>query len=202
MNNILLDKEYRIALDYLQKGGVVLLPTDTVYGLGAMPTHENAVNRIFQLKDRPAKQHLPIMLHGIEAIEALNLEINPTAEKMLHSEHMPGDVTLILGFKNDERKAWLEGREEVAVRIPDDEKLRALLEAVGPVLMTSANRHGMDTPDSVKGIYEQLEGLPDYFIDGGLRTKSASTIINCRENPTSIIRSGRIGEEELKRILR
>jgi len=196
-----LNKEYKSAVNFLRNGAVALLPTDTVYGLAASAIHKNAAARIFELKSRPATHNLPIMVHGREAMEALNLDINHFAERLLNSPYVPGDLTMILGFRNSRREEWLEGREEVAVRIPNDPNLLQLLQEVGPVLMTSANRHGEETPENVGDVLRQLNGIPDVFIDGGSRRKSASTIVNCRENPPVIIRVGRIGESELAKIL-
>lgn len=196
-----LNKEYKTVLNYLRNGSVALLPTDTIYGLGCLAVHQHAAAKIFELKARPSTHNLPIMVHSTEAIAALNLDINSFAQRLLDSAYIPGDLTMILGFRSEKREPWLEGREEVAVRIPNDENLLGLLEESGPVLMTSANRHGEETAENVRDVLRQLKGIPDVFVDGGLRTKSASTIVNCRENPPVIIRAGRIGEEELDKIL-
>ena len=95
----------------------------------------------------------------------------------------------------------LEGREEVAIRIPNDERLLAVLRATGPLLVTSANASGQDTPKNVGEILEQLNGQPDLAIDGGEIKTIPSTIVNCRLNPPKVEREGVIPTAEIEAIL-
>lgn len=186
----------------LKKGGVVLLPTDTVYGLAAAPTQKKAVERIFELKSRPGSFNLPIMVSSIKYLEILGLDLNDYARKLLNSKYVPGALSLVLGFKDSPLHPWLKGREEVAVRIPNDEWLLAVLEKAGPVLVTSANRHNRNqTPANIREVLEDLNGAPDMAIDGGNLENIASTIINCRFDPPVIERQGEITQEELQKIL-
>ena len=112
---------------------------------------------------------------------------------------MPGAVTLVMGFKNSPLVKWLEGREECGIRIPNDERLLKILDNTGPLLVTSANKHGMPTiPQSPTEILEQLAGTPDLVITGGRPKSVPSTIVNCRCSPPIIERSGNISLEELE----
>lgn len=181
----------------LLKGGVVLIPTDTVYGLAVIPNDEDAVSRLFQLKARPQNVNLPIMVASVADLEKLNVKIEPAALKLLHSNYIPGALTLVLGFDNEERVPWLEGREEIAVRIPNDEKLLQVLEKTGPLLVTSANKHGNPTATVATEILTELAGKPDMVVDGGNVEVIPSTIINCRVNPPKIEREGKIPATEL-----
>ncbi|MFT4758264.1 MAG: L-threonylcarbamoyladenylate synthase [Paraglaciecola sp.] len=181
----------------LQGGGVVLIPTDTVYGLAVKPGDEVAAQRLYELKSRPPRLNLPIMVASKEDIEKLGIEVNATADKLLKSSFMPGALTLIMGFKNGKRAAWLAGREEVAIRIPNDEQLLAILRKAGPLLVTSANKSGNPTPTVVPQILKELNGKPDLTIDGGTVEVIPSTIINCRTNPPKIEREGKIPAADL-----
>lgn len=193
------NKHIKKVADSLLKGGVVVLPTDTVYGLAVNPNFPEAVEKLYQLKGRPRTQHLPIMVAHKNQLLPLGLEVNQAATNILHSEYVPGAVTLILGFKEKPLVDWLEGRDEVAIRIPDDERLLKVLEITGPLLVTSANRHGEPAiPQGVAEILPQLNGTPDLVIHGGTPKTAPSTIINCRIAPPKIERAGVIPVEILQ----
>ena len=193
------NKHIKKIADSLRKGGVVVLPTDTVYGLAVNPNFPDAVEKLYKLKGRPRTQPLPIMVAKKEQLAPLGIDINQPAANILNSEYVPGGVTLILGFKDKPLVDWLEGREEVGIRIPDDERLLKVLAEVGPLLVTSANRHGEPAiPQGVEEILPQLDGEPDLVIHGGTPKTAPSTIINCRTTPPSILRAGAIPEEVLQ----
>ena len=178
----------------LQAGGVVLIATDTVYGLAALPTNEKAMEKIYSLKNRPREMFLPVMVAELHDLESLGLDINPIAKKLFESDLVPGAITFVLGFKDDSLKPdWLSTREEIATRIPNNELLLAVLRETGPLLVTSANKHGLPvTQPKVKDILAELNGAPDLVIEDGEGKEVPSTIINCRYNPPVIERTGMI----------
>jgi L-threonylcarbamoyladenylate synthase len=187
----------------LQTGGVVLIATDTVYGLAALPTDADAAAKIYELKQRPCEMFLPIMVAGTKDLEKLGLDINENARKLFASNLTPGAITFILGFKDESLKPdWLKARDEIAIRIPDNKLLLSVLRETGPLLVTSANRHGhAQTPDNVKDILTELNGIPDLVVEDGKGKEIPSTIINCRHNPPAIERYGLISEAIIHKIL-
>ncbi len=185
----------------LQTGGVVLLPTDTVYGLAVSPNFDQSIDRLFALKRRPRNVNLPIMVASDAELEALGFDISEPARRLLRSPLIPGSLTLAMGFRSDYRPAWLAGRDEAAVRIPNDERLLAVLRKSGPLLVTSANAHSAETPDNVADILAQLDGAPDLAIDGGTLRTTASTLVNCRIDPPVIERAGVVPEFEVLKYL-
>ena len=186
----------------LLNGGVALLPTDTVYGLAASPLHPQAVSRIFSLKARPQTHNLPIMVASASDMTALGVDMNDYVQKLLASDFVPGDVTMVVGFKSTPSVSWLEGRDEVAIRIPNHPQMLAILEKTGPLLVTSANRHGNPTtPLTVAEVLADLTDAPDVAIDGGIVENVPSTIVNCRSTPPVIERNGRISYQEILNIL-
>jgi L-threonylcarbamoyladenylate synthase len=185
----------------LMSGGVVLLPTDTVYGLAVSPNFDKSIDRLFALKRRPRNVNLPIMVASDDELEPLGFQISESARRLLRSPLIPGSLTLALGFRSDYRPPWLAGRDEAAIRIPNDERLLAVLRQTGPLLVTSANAHSADTPDNVDDILAQLDGAPDLSIDGGKLKTTASTLVNCRVDPPRIERLGVIPEAEVLRYL-
>ena len=188
--------------DCLTAGGVVLLPTDTVYGLAILPGSEQSVDRIFSLKGRPRNVNLPIMVSSQGELAALGFDVNDTATRLLQSPLVPGSLTLAMGFRPGPRPGWLEGREEAAIRIPDDEWLLSVLRRTGPLLVTSANSHGTETPENLVDVLAQLHGVPDLAIDGGVLHTIPSTLVNCRLNPPVVERIGAIPEAEVMEFLK
>ena len=188
-------------VECLENGGVVLLPTDTVYGLAVSPKFDEAIDRLFALKRRPRNVNLPIMVASVEELEPLGFEVSEAARRLLRSPLIPGSLTLAMGFSSEYRPDWLAGREEAAVRIPNDERLLSVLRMTGPLLVTSANAHSAETPDNVADILAQLDGAPDLSIDGGTLRTTASTLVNCRVDPPRIERVGVIPESELLKYL-
>ncbi len=183
-------------------GKVALLPTETVYGLMAIPTNPNAVQKIYDLKQRPLNLNLQIMVADVKDLDGLGVEISRSAQLLLASHLVPGDLTIIFGLNKLRRPEWLNEREECAVRIPNHSQLLSILRITGPLLATSANRHGTkQTPDNVPDILKELNGKPDIIIDEGIIKNQASTIINCRVEPPKIERIGRVSQSTLSNIL-
>ena len=188
-------------VECLQSGGVVLLPTDTVYGLAVSPNFDESIDRLFALKRRPRNVNLPIMVASDAELEPLGFEVSESARRLLRSPLIPGSLTLAMGFSSNYRPAWLAGRDEAAVRIPNDERLLSVLRETGPLLVTSANAHSAETPDNVVSILAQLDGAPDLAIDGGTLRTTASTLVNCRVDPPRIERLGVVPESEVLKYL-
>lgn len=185
----------------MRAGGVAVLPTDTVYGLAAAPSSPDAIARLFALKDRPRTRNLPIMVAGVEQLPALGAQISTAAERLLASNLMPGALTLALGIDAALAPAWLDGRDEIAVRIPDHPLMLDVLRATGPLLVTSANAHGLATPESLDDVLAQLHGKPDVAIDGGTLSAVPSTLVNCRAVPPVIERHGAVSDSLIWKVL-
>lgn len=191
-----------LAAQLLKQGGVIVLPTDTVYGLAVHPDFPEALDRLYAMKKRPRQLNLPIMVAAIKDMEDLGVEINERAYRLLNSPYVPGALTVAVGFVDRPRVDWLAGREEVAIRIPNDEHLLAILRLTGPLLVTSANASGQDTPTEVAAILEQLHLSPDLAIDGGIIKTIPSTLVNCRINPPVVEREGVIPASALATYLK
>jgi L-threonylcarbamoyladenylate synthase len=189
------------AAECLLGGGVVLLPTDTVYGLAVHPEHDDAVTRLFAIKGRPRSVNLPVMITSGEQIAVLGGVMTDAAEALLKSKYVPGALTLAVGTSPEHLVPWLRGREEFAIRIPDDERLLAIIKRTGPLLVTSANLHAQAVRESVQEILATLAIAPDLVIDDGIRDTVPSTLVNCRLVPPVTERVGAVSEEEIEAIL-
>ncbi|GAA4173783.1 L-threonylcarbamoyladenylate synthase [Phytohabitans flavus] len=187
--------------DCLLDGGVALLPTDTVYGLAVHPTRPDAAARLFAMKRRPPGRNLPIMVASAADLKQLGVEINEPAARLIEA-FFPGPLSLALGLREGESPSWLAGRVEVAVRVPDDAELQAVLAATGPLLVTSANLHEQATPESAESALAALADEPDLVIDGGLRQSVPSTLVNCNVPAPVIEREGAVSREQIEQVLR
>jgi L-threonylcarbamoyladenylate synthase len=182
----------RAAAVSLRAGGVIVVPTDTVYGLAALPDDADAVARIYVAKNRPDKLHLPVLAATLDHVHRLGVAFSQAAAT-LSSLWWPGPLTMALGFSTTAaRPDWLVGREEVAVRIPDNAFLLDLMRVVGPLVVTSANRHGDTTPLSADEAGSRLSPNVSLVIDGGMLDAVPSTLVNMRTSPPVVEREGAI----------
>jgi L-threonylcarbamoyladenylate synthase len=178
------------------------VPTDTVYGLAVHPLASAAVDRVFELKGRPAEKKLPVMVADPQDLEGLGVDVNEPARRLLASELLPGPVTLALGFgAGAGRPSWLRERHEVAVRIPASDLLRKLIRRTGPLLVTSANRSQEETRQDTSSVLGSLLGSPDLVIEGGTLSSVPSTLVNCNVVPPVVERVGAVPEPRIWEII-
>lgn len=195
-----LDKLVDYSAELLFDNGVILSPTDTVYGLICLPTSDIAIKKIFEMKDRPVDRHIPIIVADWQQAESeLPIVWNHPARK-LADRFWPGALTLACGIRENDVE-WLEGRIEVGIRVPDHVYIQKLARKMGPLLMTSANRHGEDTPHTIEGALGSLVAAPSLAIDGGLLSGAPSTLVNVNLPEPKIERVGSIPVSEIERVI-
>jgi len=184
----------------LRDGGVVLTPTDTVYGLICLPDSTYAINTVFAMKQRPANWRLPVIVADQQQAESeLPLVWNSAARALAHA-FWPGALTIACGIEQND-KAWLAGRDEAGIRAPDHAFIQSLARMVGPFLMTSANRHGEETPHTMEGALMALSTPPALALDGGTLSGAPSTLVNVNLPAPVIERAGAIPNTEIERVL-
>lgn len=178
------------AAEVLRGGGVVVLPTDTVYGLAAAADRPDAVARLFRLKGRAAD--VPVAVLCTDAAQALALaeEVPPDAARL--SRHWPGPLTLVLARRRDLDWRLGEPSATIGVRCPDHDLVRSIAALVGPLATTSANRHGSPTAPSAAQAAGSLTGPVDLVIDGGLLDGAPSTVVDCTGERPVVLRRGSI----------
>lgn len=183
----------------LQVGGVVLLPTDTVLGLAVLPDRQASVQKLYALKARPRSKALPIMVANLKQVEDLGIIVTPNVEKLLNSPLVPGGLTIVARLNPQTSPKWLQGRSEIAFRIPNSDLLLNVLEKTGPALVTSANLAGNKTPTTTPGVLSQLNGAPDLVVSGKALTNAPSTLVNCSTTVVTVDRVGAIPIAELSK---
>jgi L-threonylcarbamoyladenylate synthase len=162
--------------EVLLAGGAVVVPTDTVYGLAALPGDRAAVERLFDLKGRPGQ--VPIAVLCAEAAQALGLAAGLTpGVRNVASRLWPGPLTVVLARRPELDLHLGEPATTVGLRCPDHALIRAIAGRVGPIATTSANRHGAPTPDTALAAAGELAGPVDLVVDGGRLAGAASTVV-------------------------
>ena len=189
------------AAEILRRGGLLGIPTETVYGLGANGLDEGAVARIFAAKGRP--QDNPLILH-IPSADWLEryCEAVPAAYT-LAERFWPGPLTMILARKPAVPDAVTAGLDTVGMRCPAHPLCRAIIAAAGvPVAAPSGNTSGRPSPTSMADMLEDMEGKIDGIVDGGpCAVGVESTILDLTEQPPRLLRPGGVTLEELRAVL-
>lgn len=182
----------RLTAEWLLRGGVAVVPTDTVYGLAARPDQVDAGRAVHRMKGRPEGMHLPVLAASVAQVRELGVAFTPGAEALAR-RWWPGPLTMAFGFEPQlDRPSWLEGRTEVAVRIPDHDFLRGLLQQTGVLVVTSANPHGAPTPRTAQDVAEGLGSSVELVVDGGTLRDVPSTLVNVSGPEPSVEREGAI----------
>lgn len=167
-------------------GGVVLIPTESHYGLGVDPRHRAAVEKVFELKGRPGGLALPVVCSDWDQVDALIRVPDPHRFRL--ARIWPAALTVVAPCRSS---VAASSTGTLAVRIPDHDGLRALLYRVGPLTATSANRHGEPPSPAVETALGSLSGDPDLVLDAGdLAGGPVSTLMDLSCEEVREIRSG------------
>lgn len=199
------DKEFNekigIAAEVIKKGGLVVFPTETVYGLGADATNPDAARRIFEAKGRPSDN--PLIIHVCTPADAEKYTITNETYYKLAKKFMPGPLTVILPSKDTVPLNTRAGLETVAIRCPENMIARKLIELSGkPIAAPSANLSGTPSPTTAQHVIDDMYGRVDIIIDGGSAEFGLeSTIVKIEDNgDLTLLRPGKITLEDLEKI--
>ncbi len=183
------------------RGELVLLPTDTVYGVAADAFTPSAVTGLLAAKNRGRAMPVPVLVPEASTLAGLVVNL-PAVANQLAQEFWPGGLTLVL--EHAPSLAWDLGDAEgtVAVRLPDDELVRDLLRRTGPLAVSSANRSGRPAATTAEEAAAQLGAHAAVVLDGGPRSSSAaSTIVDCTAPTPRILRVGAISVDQLRAVV-
>jgi len=192
-----LQQEIEKGIKILQRGGVIAFPTDTVYGLGADAFNSMAVERIYEIKNRPKHRQLPLLIAEVERLTTLADSI-PEIAWFLARRFWPGGLTLVLP-KTDSLPAYLAPGPTIAVRVPDHPACLAIIQHLGnPIIGTSANISGQPAALTAEEVGQQLGGKIDFVINGGKCPGSKeSTVVDVTRESPIILRQGIIPSDEI-----
>ena len=219
------EESLQMAAQIINEGGVIVVPTDTVYGVACDPFNEAAVAKIYELKRRPRTKALQILMSGVEDLEKLGLYL-PSPLDILGKKFLPGGYSPIARAKKDsvasnlatlcktnETDAQNDAQTQAAqateatqgVRVPDCPELMQILRVTGPLAASSANRSGNESADSVEEAFAAFGNeIPLYLNAGPTRSHVASTVVGADSSDKDgivILREGVISESEIRNAL-
>ncbi len=191
-------KEIREVVKALQKGAIVIYPTDTIYGIGCDINNTKAVERVARIKGiNLKKDHLSFICHDLSHISEYTRSLDNSTFKLM-KRNLPGPFTFILNANSNVPKLFKNNKKTVGIRIPDNNIIRALVKELGhPILSTSVHDEDaiIEYTTDPELIYEKYQNQVDIVIDGGYGNNSPSTVVDCTEGDFEVIRQGK-GELE------
>jgi L-threonylcarbamoyladenylate synthase len=197
------EASWSLAVEVLRAGGVVAIPTDTVYGLAVDSAVAGAIECLFEAKGRPRDRAVAVLLADTEQAETV--AIMPAAARALAAAFWPGGLTLVLEVRPDVAvpDALTGGRPTIGIRVPDHPTPRALARELGPLATSSANRSGEREAATAAEIDVILGAAIDLILDGGpSRGGPPSTVVDMTVDPPRILREGAIDAGAIDRVLR
>ena len=184
------------ACDVLRYGGLVAFPTDTVYGVGALAFHREAVMRLYTVKGRSTDKAIAVLLGREADLAQVASELSPAA-RQLAAKFWPGSLTLVV-TKNPQLPAVVSPLPSVGVRMPDHEFARRLLAQTGPLAVTSANRSGEPNALTAADVLAQLSGRIELVLDGGRVPGGVpSTVVDCTGPVPQVLRDGPVSAADI-----
>ena len=189
------DEGIRKSVEIIENGGVIIFPTDTVYGIGCNPYDVNAVKKIYEIKSRGKTKSLPVLASSIEIVKQITI-IDEFTEKIV-KKYWPGPLTLILKLKDKNLKKSLNLEDKIAVRIPNSVCTLKLLNKCNLIVGTSANVSGDSSFTNPQECIKNVKNY-DVFVDGGtITSKGESTIIEIENEKIHVIREGALKKEDI-----
>jgi len=183
-----------IAVNTIKNGGTIVFPTDTVYGIGCDPYNQNAIKSIYQIKKRVRSKSFPIL--GLSKKELLEVAIFDEKANKIADKYWPGQITLVLKLRDKKLKQILNLDDKIAVRVPNNECVLAILKECKLIVGTSANISGSQSFNNPEECVRNISGY-DLFVDGGIiSSKGESTVIEI-DKDLKVKRKGVISEEEI-----
>jgi tRNA threonylcarbamoyl adenosine modification protein (Sua5/YciO/YrdC/YwlC family) len=185
-------------VEVLRNGGIIIYPTDTVYGMGCDITNQKAIERVCQIKGvKPQKQNFSFICYDLSNISDFTRTVNTPVFKMM-KKALPGPFTFILNANNNVPKLLNNKKKTVGIRVPDHSIPRMLVKELGQPILTTSIKDDDDVLEystDPELIYEKYRELVDVVIDGGYGNNVASTIVDCTGDDIEVLRQG-LGELE------
>lgn len=187
-------RQIKTIVETLQKGGVIIYPTDTIYGLGCDIFQQKAIERICRIKQvNPQKAQLSFICHDLSHLSDFTKQLS-TATYRLLKEHLPGPYTFILPASKQVPKILQSKKDTIGLRVPDNNITKAIVEELGhPILSASLPGEMVEDYTDPEVMKENFSHEIDIIVDGGIGGMIPSTIINCTSDEPVLIRQG-LGE--------
>lgn len=183
------------AIKAIKEGGIVIFPTDTVYGIGCDPYNKKAVEKIYRIKNRERGKLFPVLGFSkdeLEKIASFNDKANKIAEKF-----WPGQITLVLPLKDEKLGTSMNLDDKIAVRVPKSDCALAILEQCNLIVGTSANMSGIKSFTDPVECEKNVSDFDVFVDDGKISSRGESTVVEINDKKIEIHREGSISKEEI-----
>ena len=200
-NNLNYDKLKEPA-QIIKKGGIVIFPTETVYGIGTNGLDEKAIKKLYEVKQRPLNKPISLLVNNIEMVEKIAKNITEVEYKLME-RFFPGPLTIILEKRDIVPDILTSNTNTVGIRMPSGEIAKKLIKFAGvPLATSSSNISGKPSGTNINDIKKDFEGKVDCFVDNGESELGIpSTVIRIIDNIPHILRQGVISEEEIRKVI-
>jgi tRNA threonylcarbamoyl adenosine modification protein (Sua5/YciO/YrdC/YwlC family) len=188
------------AVNAVRRGDLIVIPTDTVYGVGAEPFDADAVSALGAAKGRTDGAAPPVLMPEVRTLDGLAADVSEGA-RALAAAFWPGALTLLLRAQPSLQWTVSGSGGVVALRVPDHPAALAVLQHTGPLAVTGAQRSGQPAPVSVDSAREQLGGAVAVYLDGGEVPGAVSTVVDATVSPPRVLRAGVIGLDALRSVV-
>ena len=187
-------RNIKTIVECIQSGGVIIYPTDTIYGLGCDIFHPKAIERICRIKNiQPQKAHLSFICYDLSDLSKYAKAISTPVYRLLKA-HLPGPYTFILPASREVPKILKSKKNTVGIRIPGNNIARTIVKELGhPILSTTLPGDMVEEYTDPEIIYDTFKGMVDIVVNGGAGGIVPSTVIDCTEDEPVIVREG-LGE--------
>ena len=181
------------AIEILRQGGIVLLPTDTVFGICCRIDRQDALKRLFAIKKRDEHQAVPVLVSSTDMAKEYVLPFSEDVEQLME-KYWPGGLTIVLPYKKEKVLPLVTGSSDLlGVRIPDFLPLFQIIDKLSvPIVGTSANFHRLPSVSKWKDLDPELIKLVDYVLEEDSLGSTSSTVIDCSKDPWKILRQGAV----------
>lgn len=187
----------------IKQGGLVVFPTETVYGIGTNGLDEKAIRRLYEVKKRPFTKPISLLVSNIEMVEQIAKDITDIEYKIMQA-FFPGPLTIILKKKKAISNMLTANSDTVGIRMPKGKVARKILEYANiPIATPSANISGKPSGTNIQSIMKDFENKVEYYVDTGeSEIGTSSTIVRVVNGVPTILRQGSITKEQIDSILR
>ena len=184
-------RNIKTIIECLQNGGVIIYPTDTIYGLGCDIFQPKAIEKICRIKNlNPKKAQLSFICHDLSDMSQYCKSIDTPLYRLL-KKHVPGPYTFILPASREVPRILKNKKETIGIRVPDNNIARTIVKELGhPIISTSLPGDFVEEYTDPELIYEKFEHLADIVINAGIGKMTPSTVIDCTQEPPEVIRIG------------
>lgn len=188
------ERKIQQVVSHLQKGGIIIYPTDTVYALGCNLYDNKAIQKLAKLKGvKPAKANFSLVCHDLSQLADFTLQFDKSVYKLMR-RNLPGPFTFILKASGTVPKIFKVNRKTIGIRVPANNIAHAIVAELGNPLVSTSLKHEDDVlayPTDPSFIYEDYQKIVNVVIDGGMGDNEASTIVDCTTEELTIIRQGK-----------